>query len=325
MNSNFWNSQNIIILSVGMLAIPTGAAAGLYLLKKSNSTKDTPPPYLEENVYIEKKEEFKKVEDLEVHDHDHDHETDHEPEEVASVAPIKAIAVSEKAVVVEEEPTPEPEVKEPVTVVEKPVVIQEKKVVEKIVEAKPKADPEQVSRLLGRISQATEESNLHDHYTELRDAFENATVLERIHNVSFNLKNLHLDHRDETYLVSAMQNSAAMRKFRNHPNAKIMILGYASKDNDPRNNRFALNRAKSTEHMIHEHEKIFGFEGPIKSWCIGETESLSLETDEVCLQQNRAAEIWLIVSDHEVFDEVESDNFTKTTVKDSHHGHDDHH
>ena len=106
-----------------------------------------------------------------------------------------------------------------------------------------------------------------------------------------------------------MQNNVTMQKYRKHPFAQIIVLGYASKDGDTRNKYFALNRAHSVENSVQRQRGATGFDGRTFSWCVGETEILSQEINQQQPQHNRAAEVWLIVSQSGIYSNIKSDRF----------------
>jgi outer membrane protein OmpA-like peptidoglycan-associated protein len=184
----------------------------------------------------------------------------------------------------------------------------------------PEAEAEEtmLSRFLERLDQVAETSNLYEAKEELRSGLEKAEAIELISTTVFESGQRSLTEEQISELESLLDDNAAIEKYGSSSNATLVVLGYADQvGNESTNNSYARSRAQSLGEAVEESSQIEDSDLVIKTWYVGETDLLTKEQGSDEEKLNRAAEVWLIVQDEDLFDEVGSDTVSSAATCDS--------
>jgi outer membrane protein OmpA-like peptidoglycan-associated protein len=165
-----------------------------------------------------------------------------------------------------------------------------------------------LNRFVERLDQVAESSNLHDARQQLKSGLANAETVELISTTVFESGHRAMSKQQLADLETSLEESSAIEKYLSNPDATLVVLGYADQVGDESaNNLVALYRAENVREALKDSSQIDGAKLEIKSWFVGETDILSEEQGVAEKESNRAAEIWLIVHDGDLFDEIGSD------------------
>lgn len=182
----------------------------------------------------------------------------------------------------------------------------------------PEADETMLNRFVERLDQVAESSNLYEANEDLQSGLEEAQAIELISTTVFENGKRSLTDEQISELESILDENSAIEKYGSKSNATLVVLGYADQEGkESTNNSYARSRARSLREAVKESSQVEDSDLVIKTWYVGETDLLSEEQDSDDEDLNRAAELWLIVHDGDLFDGVASDTVDTAAICES--------